>query len=353
MQELLYQELDKNLYKRSDAVVVSDANPTGGQSALSFGSGVSVTTSGDLIDPSNIISGSLAGNLEFTGGYIQSANFIAGTSGWKLDSNGTLTAVNATLSGTITATSGTIGGFSITSTAIQTAASGDRVVMSSSDKSFAVYDSSGIVARIGINAGYGIQLTPTSVTNNGIQISSSQAGVGISYSNSANVSNTGIDVNLTSTGVNNTGPGVDITHNGGGKALLLTVTNTATGIYLDNSGSSYAIQIVDTGTTGTTPGFDMSYARSGKAVSISTTNVSATALYVRAETQGAAMVIENTESGGNVTGIKLNINNSGGNESAFEFAGAEVVSSAVGGSQNKKVRVIIGGTVYYIPCYDA
>lgn len=108
-QEPLYKLFNLHLYKNSNPVIVTDANPDGLQSFSS----VSESTLNNSIAPEEIQSGSIAGNLEYTGGYIQSANFISGTSGWKLDSNGTLTAVNAVLSGTITATAGAIGGFSI------------------------------------------------------------------------------------------------------------------------------------------------------------------------------------------------------------------------------------------------
>ena len=38
---------------------------------------------------------------------------------------------------------------------------------------------------------------------------------------------------------------------------------------------------------------------------------------------------------------------------AFRFNGSEVVSAAVGGSQNKKLRVNVAGTDYYIPLHTA
>ena len=55
-----------------------------------------------------------------------------------------------------------------------------------------------------------------------------------------------------------------------------------------------------------------------------------------------------------ITAIYMALANAGaGLEYAFEFGGSEVVSAAVGGSQDKKIRVRAGGTDYYIPLNTA
>lgn len=198
----------------------------------------------------------------------------------------------------------------------------------------------GQVARIGIDGGFAITITPTSSTTGGIIISSAEAGNGYYYSNSTNVASRGLFVEQSSSGASNSLPCIEARHAGAYYAIFAKGTNSSggmivevaggKGIYLLNSGATPAIDIVDSSTTGSGPSIALSYSR-----------------------QGAAMDITASASSGNLTGIKMSINNSGGNEYAFEFAGAEVVSSAVGGSQNKKVRVIVGGAVYYIPLNDA
>ena len=113
-QETLYQLFNLHLYKKRDSLVISDANPEGvlsSQIVLNSDSGVSV-------NPEDIQSGSIAGNLEYTGGYIQSANFVSGSAGWKLSSDGIIEAIDATLSGVITGAT------------IQTSTSGTRFVIS-------------------------------------------------------------------------------------------------------------------------------------------------------------------------------------------------------------------------------
>ena len=53
-------------------------------------------------------------------------------------------------------------------------------------------------------------------------------------------------------------------------------------------------------------------------------------------------------------GLSMSISNSGsGNEYAFLFTGSETVSASVGGSQDKKIKITIGATDYFIPCYTA
>lgn len=59
-------------------------------------------------------------------------------------------------------------------------------------------------------------------------------------------------------------------------------------------------------------------------------------------------------SAGNAVGITMAIDNAGaGVEAAFQFAGSEAVAAAVGGTNTHKVKVYVGGSLLYIPCYTA
>jgi hypothetical protein len=50
----------------------------------------------------------------------------------------------------------------------------------------------------------------------------------------------------------------------------------------------------------------------------------------------------------------IDVENAGaGKEYAMRINGSSITSSAVGGSQDKKINVSIGGTDYYIPLYTA
>ena len=100
-------------------------------------SGTAINLSSGVIDSKNFkinssgnvtVNGTItSSNVNLTGGTIKSNNYVSGTSGtlinlsngsidsknFKVSSNGSITASNATISGNITATSGTIGGATI------------------------------------------------------------------------------------------------------------------------------------------------------------------------------------------------------------------------------------------------
>ena len=80
-----------------------------------------------------LVSGEVDGYISFSGGFIQSYNFVTGTTGWRLSADGSfegssgtfrgsITGASGTFTGTITATTGTIGGFDIGSDYIRDAA---------------------------------------------------------------------------------------------------------------------------------------------------------------------------------------------------------------------------------------
>lgn len=70
----------------------------------------SIQSTGTETYSETIVTGNLDGNLTFTGGFIQSYNFVSGTSGWRLSADGTLEAINAILSGSLSAITIDIGG---------------------------------------------------------------------------------------------------------------------------------------------------------------------------------------------------------------------------------------------------
>lgn len=109
--EPLYLLVNKTLYKINNTIVSSDAYPD--SSTSSIGSVFSINSG--TLDPSDIISGSIAGNLEYTGGYIQSGNFVTGSAGWKLSSDGSFEGNSGTFRGTVTVSSIDIGGDDATS----------------------------------------------------------------------------------------------------------------------------------------------------------------------------------------------------------------------------------------------
>ena len=97
----IYTFLTKDLYVTGPVTT----NPDGTQSATvatKLG-GYGETTS------ESIVSGEVDGNLSFIGGFIQSKNFVTGTSGWRLSSDGSFEGSSGTFRGSLN-----IGGSGIT-----------------------------------------------------------------------------------------------------------------------------------------------------------------------------------------------------------------------------------------------
>ena len=273
-----------------------------------------------------------------------------------------------------------ITGGTITGGTIQTATgTGQRVVIDSVDNKITFYNASNAeVVQMGggANISSAIRIVMDADTSNGINVSSAVAGYGYFYSNASDVINRGIFIQQTSNGSNNQQPCVELHHGGHYYSQLIDATHSAGGIYIGNAGALSSlylnhsanvdcVQLFQSGDgnsieishshTGTNSAILMSYAGTGSSIEINdnnSTSNSTAGIKLNYARQGPGMEINVTHNGGNPTGIKMAINNSGGNEYAFEFAGAEVVSSAVVGTQNKKVRILIGGAVYYLAAYD-
>jgi len=62
------------------------------------------------IVPSNVLSGELTGNLVMADGYMRSANYVASTSGWKIDKNGNVEFDSGYFRGSITGATGIFSG---------------------------------------------------------------------------------------------------------------------------------------------------------------------------------------------------------------------------------------------------
>lgn len=99
--EPLYIMFDKNLYRQVGAVDTNVMSSTyTGYSALS-----EEALANGQIDPKDIISGYLTGNIEIRGGYLQSGNFKSGSAGWRISANGDIEANSGTFRGNISASS--------------------------------------------------------------------------------------------------------------------------------------------------------------------------------------------------------------------------------------------------------
>lgn len=115
-----------------------------------------------------------------------------------------------------------------------------------------------------------------------------------------------------------TGQSLDINHNNNSDAVTINTTATSeSGFFLYNNA-------VFTGTD----------SNSLLHVEVENASSSGTAINIQQDGSGPAIAINSADT-------------------AFRFNGSEAVSAAVGGSQDKKIKIIISGTTYYIPCYTA
>lgn len=107
-EEKLYGSFGKNLYRKALSFFRKDPSP------------ITPDIVGGEIIPSQISPGKLVGNMNVTEGYLQSENFVTGSTGWRIDAEGDLEASSGTFRGALAAATGTIGGWNINSTSIYT-----------------------------------------------------------------------------------------------------------------------------------------------------------------------------------------------------------------------------------------
>lgn len=85
----------------------------------------------NAVNPMSIASGDLLSNLIMVDGYLQSVDFVTGTTGWKIYATGSAEFNNLVVRGTIYATSGTIGGWVIDTDGLYYNGSGDPSIRTS------------------------------------------------------------------------------------------------------------------------------------------------------------------------------------------------------------------------------
>lgn len=272
---------------------------------------------------------------------------------------------------------------------IKTSTSGQRIEIASSDNTLRFYGASAQIIGIGTAAGSAIDINTSTSDQYGVSIAASNSGNGFYYTNSSNVACRGLYIAQTSSGASTTLPCVELHHDGKYYALFIDatyqsggiiVTNSSTkpvfyathesdstpmfdltntgdggGIYLTSSGSGKAIQVSNNGSG---DGFYFGHSNnSGVPVYISHTATEsgyASLTIARSSPDYMTSMTQSCNSADAAYGMYIAVTNSGaGLEYAFSFGGSEIVSSSVGGTQNKKIRVSVGGTEYYIPCYTA
>lgn len=329
----LYNSYDRNLYRitgeeEEDSIMdMISADPTANNST------------NVQVSASDIGSGVLSGTMQTATGSTQQGKklftdtvqgYILGvdpTDGFAKFAIGNVNSFMQWDGSTLTV-QGTISGSTIIGGTFETSASGARVVISAALNAINIYDSTGLITQIGAGSLPSINMTLSSVTNVAMVVTSSVAGSGFSYINSGNVASKGIQITQSNTGSGNNLPAIQIDYAGVDIAQLINTTNAGQALFINNTGSANSVVINHSPNT---DGIQINNGGNTNAINISTTTT-----------------------GGNPIGVKMSISNGGGNSYAFGFFGSEMVSAAVTGTQNRKIRVLLpSGAVYYIALYDA
>jgi hypothetical protein len=252
-----------------------------------------------------------------------------------------------------------------------------RVILSGADGTLVFHSPTAEVISIGSDTSRGINITGNATVVNGVYFAATTAGNGFYYTSSSNIAGnafradilgaTASTVGLFVDHDGSTGYGIDINTSAGAVAARLIQGSTSSALDITKNGTTgKAISILmGSGTTGgaididlgstTQSGLTIYGTTTGDAASVSITNTSASAAGIfidKNNTDAAIEIDQDANSASHCFGIVMNIDNAGaGLEYAFDFAGAEIVNAAVGGTQDWKIRVRVSGVTYFIPCY--
>lgn len=232
---------------------------------------------------------------------------------------------------------GDINASTITGGTIQTSSSGKRIVLAGSDNTLKFYDATSESLSIGTAGGQAINITGNATTTRGVAMTSTVAGSGFVYTNEGDVQNIGLDLAMgVGVGLTNSLPSIRIKMGGTGEVLWGDINSTGRGIHITRSIGAGTANLLKLSSTNLVGGTIADITRSGSGVI-------------------TALNIDHATSSNSInTGIVMSL--SSGNASlcyAFRFNGSEIVSSVVGGTQNKKIRVSISGTDYFLPLHTA
>ena len=288
----------------------------------------------------------------------------------------------------------TITGTTITAGTFQTDSSGQRILLQGSDNTLRFYDSAAEVIGIGATESRAIDMALNSTTYYGVVIAGATEATGIGYrytNTTSDINNSALNIAMGDDNTNNGWPAIDVAYGGNDYAMDIDLygNDGPGGIYLlrhtgagsvnpfirmyDSTTNDIPLLQVQKAYTGNLNGpiVDIEQFSRGIALQVDHSNTdadnpslkimnngetwSSSALLIDKDSWGYAIEIDQDMSTNYGVGIYMNINNSGDSTGAyaFSFEGNETLGSAVGGTQNQKIRVWAGGAEYYIPCYTA
>jgi|GEM_PF-6356117 len=368
----IYTLLNINLYKNDNyRISVNDVN---GSSNFSI-------ASGQILDPNAIASGSIAGDIEYAGGSISSANFITSSAGWRLSSDGSLEASDGTFRGNITATSGEIGGFTIATTTIsggtklelssagegvitsgtfRSAASGTRLQITDATQRLEVFNANGDVNAVlnwSSTTAAILKLAPIHDARRALEIiiPASFAGAGseadakaITIANAAD----SICIDITDGGL----VGLQIAGCDTSAIKITSPSSNAATIDLTGVSGSYpAIDIVQSGTATDSYGIRIVQAaaaiKEGIYIDDNASSHLSESIYIDRDSNSAS----------NAAAIKINSDNAGAGEAiGIDFSGSSaqrVINVATDngaiGTYAGRITIAVAGVTKFVPYYNA
>jgi hypothetical protein len=273
----------------------------------------------------------------------------------------------------------------ITGGTIQTAATGQRMVIDSADNKMTFYNASdAAVVQIGggTNLAYAVRVYLDNSTTYGFRVDAAHVGdIGFRYNCVGNYIATGADFQMT--GATNQGKAININHDGnGGQGVYIDTSAGARAIQIANSGGGIPIYITNSGacetiyishTNDANKGVEMIYSGRQQALYIAsddTDGATLEALYVGAAnsnatgyaakffktgSQAVVDIEQDNDSGDNNIGLRMAIVNAGaGTEYAFEFAGSEYIANATAVSGlTGVIKILTSDGLSYIPVYNS
>lgn len=147
---MTYEELQLNkLLYRSDLKVEESSVPL--VQSVSVSGGSSGTTE---VYSESILDGELNGDISLVGGFLQSKNFVSGSTGWRIDADGNIEANTGTFRGSISGSAIDIGGADATSFHVDTSGNMWLGASTYASATFSVSNAGSVTAATGTIAGW-------------------------------------------------------------------------------------------------------------------------------------------------------------------------------------------------------
>ena len=301
---------------------------------------------------------------------------------------------DATFAGTLVAAVGTLGSVTagtFTGCLFRTAASGQRIILSSSSNTLKIYDEDGteVVDMGTFGANPILEISLTARTHNGITINGApdDTSYGFEFLSAEDRASVALNIEMTSANALNNLSAISVKNYGSGELFYGEVHGTGKGLSIlrssdsngtdnlfrlqsdNNTANTTTVKIIQNGVDVTTPCVDINSATKGIALDVRVSNVDSSnpaGYFGHNSTTGSALQLNKSVSGEclviglasndthECSGIRMNISNAGtGVEHAFDFQGSEVNMAATSvATVTGVIKIKTTEGTRYIPIYQ-